>query len=189
VGVHARADQGGRQRRRSLAGAPHLRQESRASRCRSPRWPSGCWRGASTGRAELAAKLLAKGGAAEDVDATLDDLERRGYLSDARAAQALVHQKAGRYGRRAIAHALKERRVEPEAAKAALATVAQGDEAADAQALWERRFGVAPKRRQGARAADPLPDGTGLSDGVALAVVRRAAAAGTDDDPLIGYYS
>ena len=135
------------------------------------------------GRAELAAKLLAKGGAADEIDATLDDLERRGYLSDARAAQALVQQKAGRYGRRAIAHALKERRVEPEAAKAALAAVEQGDEAADAQALWERRFGVAPKDdRERARQIRFLL-ARGYSTGVALAVVRKAGAGDPEDDP------
>jgi regulatory protein len=135
------------------------------------------------GRAELAAKLLAKGGTTEDVEATLDDLERRGYLSDARFAQALVHQKAGRYGRRAIAHALKERQVEPGAAKAALATVAEVDEAADAEALWARRFGAAPKDdRERARQIRFLL-ARGYSTGVALAVVRKAGAGDPEDDP------
>lgn len=137
------------------------------------------------GRAELAAKLHAKGGTPEEVVATLDDLERRGYLSDARFAQALVHQKAGRYGRRAIAHALKARQVEPEAAKAALATLAtlgQGDEAADAQALWERRFGTAPKDDKERARQIRFLMARGYSTGVALAVVRKGAAGNPDDD-------
>jgi len=115
------------------------------------------------------------------VDATLDDLERRGYLSDARFAQALVHQKAGRYGHRAIAHALKARQVDPEAAKAALATVARGDEAADAQALWERRFGTAPKDDKERARQIRFLMARGYAMGVALAVVRKATAGELDD--------
>ena len=70
-------------------------------------------------RAELEQRLLAHGGDAAEVARTLDELERRGYVSDARFAQMLVAQKAGRFGRRAIAHAIRERGVEASAASAA----------------------------------------------------------------------
>ena len=71
------------------------------------------------GRAELRARLLMRGVAEADADAALDELARRGLLSDARYAEAIVAQKAGRYGRRAIAHALKEKGVDEAAAASA----------------------------------------------------------------------
>ena len=69
-------------------------------------------------RAELAERLRGHGADAEEIAGVLDDLERLGFLSDARFAQLLVSQKAGRYGTRAIAHALTQRRVAAPAAEA-----------------------------------------------------------------------
>jgi regulatory protein len=134
------------------------------------------------GRAELAARLVAKGAAQADVEATLDDLQRKGYLSDARFAQALVHHKAGRYGRRAIAHELKQRQVDPEAARAALAAVAEVDEAAEALVLWQRRFGVAAKDDKERARQIRFLMARGYATSVAVKIVRTAATASTDDD-------
>ena len=130
-------------------------------------------------RAELGERLIARGAERAEVERVLDDLERGGYLSDARFAQALVAQKAGRYGKRAIAHELREKRVAPAAAEEALTALAHSDELAEATALWERRFGIAPKdRREKARQVRFLmARGYGMS--VALKVVRRAG--GSED--------
>jgi regulatory protein len=130
-------------------------------------------------RAELGERLIARGAERAEVERLLDELERGGYLSDARFAQALVAQKAGRYGKRAIAHELREKRVAPAAAEEALAALAHSDELAEATALWERRFGIAPKdRREKARQVRFLmARGYGMS--VALKVVRRAG--GSED--------
>jgi regulatory protein len=128
------------------------------------------------GRAELAQRLLARGGAHDEVERTLDALERRGYLSDARFAQAVVDRKAGRYGRRAIAQELKEKRVAPAAAADALASLAGGDELAEATALWQRRFGVAPANdREKARQLRFL-HARGYSTSVTWKVLRNAGA-------------
>src|SRR6184192_553596 len=86
-------------------------------------------------RAELAERLIARGAVRAEVEQVLDELERNGYLSDARFAQAVVAQKAGRYGKRAIAHELRQKHVEPAAARDALAAIAQTDELAEATAL------------------------------------------------------
>jgi len=134
------------------------------------------------GRAELVQRLVARGGSREDVERTLDALERCGYLSDARFAQALVDRKAGHYGKQAIAHELKERGVAPEAAAEALATLAAGDELAEATALWRRRFGVAPASdRDKARQLRFLRS-RGYSTGVAWKVLRRAGVKDEDSD-------
>jgi regulatory protein len=92
-------------------------------------------------RAELRERLVATGAATGEVDAVLDDLAARGYLSDARYAHALVRQKRSGYSRRALAHTLKSKGVGGEAATEALAAT---DDSATLVALWRRRFGRAP---------------------------------------------
>ena len=124
-------------------------------------------------RAELEQRLVRRGAEPLEVTRTLDDLECLGYLSDARFAQMLVAQKAGRYGRRAIAHAIRERHVEPSAARSALAALAGSDELADAKAVWNRRFGTAPRdARERARQIRFLV-ARGYDVSIAVAVVGR----------------
>ena len=133
-------------------------------------------------RAALEARLVARGGDRSEVVHLLDDLERRGYLSDARFAQMLVAQKADRFGKRAIAHALHERRVDPDAAREALATLSVDDEAARAEVVWARRFGVkaGDKRERARQIRFLLARGYRLQ--VALAVVGRSDATAADAD-------
>jgi len=131
-------------------------------------------------RAELAARLAATGALRSEIDPVLDELERAGYLSDARFASAVVRQKSGGYSKRAIAHALREKGVAAPAAKEALAALDGADELAQALALWQRRFGKAPAdERQKARQVRFL-----VSRGYATNVVfrvLRAAGAPVDD--------
>lgn len=134
------------------------------------------------GRAELRARLVARGVTAEQVDAALDELARRGLLSDARFAEALVAQKAGRWGRRAIAHELKEKGVEAQAAEAALATLGERDEVEEALAVWRRRYDTPPAdRREKARQVRFLV-ARGYPLSVAFAVLKRAGAAPMEDE-------
>ena len=132
-------------------------------------------------RAELAQRLRQRGVTVEDIERALDELAAAGYLSDARYAQAVVAQRAGHYGRRAIVHALKERGIGAGDAATALAPLADSDEFADAQALWQRRFGKAPADdREKARHVRFLQS-RGYSLSVALRVVRAAPGASGDD--------
>ena len=133
------------------------------------------------GRAELRARLLTRGVAEADADAALDELARRGLLSDARYAEAIVAQKAGRYGRRAIAHALKDKGVDEAAAASALAALAGRDEVDEALALWRRRYGTPPSdQREKARQVRYLM-ARGYSMAIALKVLRAAGAACDDE--------
>jgi len=124
-------------------------------------------------RAELAERLIARGAVRAEVEQVLDELERNGYLSDARFAQAVVAQKAGRYGKRAIAHELRQKHVEPAAARDALAAIAQTDELAEATALWQRRFGNPPQdeREKARHVRFLLARGYGMA--IALKVLRK----------------
>ena len=132
-------------------------------------------------RAELATRLRARGVAGTEIDALLADFERLGYLSDDRYAHALVSQRAGRLGSRAIARDLREKGIPPDAAREALAPLAQRDELADAMALWKRRFGQPPQdeREKGRQVRFLVARGFGAS--VALRVLRAAGVPGDDD--------
>lgn len=133
-------------------------------------------------RAEIEQRLLARGADAAEVTRTLDDLERLGYLSDARFARMLVAQKSGRFGKRAIAHAIREHRVEPSAMREALEALAGNDEVAEAKRLCQRRFGAPPgdERERARQIRFLVARGYGLS--VAIEVVGRPVGRSVDPD-------
>ena len=127
-------------------------------------------------RAELTQRLERRGITRADIDSALDDLAAAGYLSDARYADAVVAQKSGRYGKRAIVHALKEKGIGADAAAEALKLLAQHDESEDALELWRQRFGVVPanQREKARQVRFLLARGYGLA--TALSVLRVAGA-------------
>ena len=127
-------------------------------------------------RLELEQRLRARGIEAGEIEPLLDDFERLGYLSDARYALALVSQRAGRLGVRAIARDLHDKGIGADAAKDALATLEPRDELRDAIALWTRRFGTAPvDEREKARQVRFLI-ARGYSVSVALKAIRGDAS-------------
>ncbi|MDO4706003.1 MAG: regulatory protein RecX [Comamonadaceae bacterium] len=73
------------------------------------------------------------------LDALLANLQRKGLLSDERAAASLARQKASRYGNARIRQDLKAKGVDADTINATLAE--QDDEWARAQAVWRARFG------------------------------------------------
>lgn len=92
----------------------------------------------------------------------------------------MAHRK-GRYGKRAIVHALKERGIAAPEAAGALAQLGGSDELAEARALWRQRFGARPlDEREKARHVRFL-QARGYSLSVALAVMRGAGAAADDE--------
>jgi len=95
-------------------------------------------------RLELRRKLLARGADGDEVDKLLDEFARQGWLSDERFADARVRNRAGTVSRRFIAEELKQHGVQSEVAKGALAKFEQ-DDYETALALWQRKFGSAPR--------------------------------------------
>ena len=132
-------------------------------------------------RAELAQRLMRKGIAREDIERALDELAAAGYLSDARYANAVVAQRSGRYGKRAIAYTLREKGIAAPEALAAMAPLAATDELADATALWRQRFGSAPanQKEKARQVRFLLSRGYGMS--VALRVLRLAGTSVDED--------
>jgi recombination protein RecA len=152
-----------------------------ARRPRRSRPRCGCSRAASTAAASCAQRLCRRGIDAASADAALDELQRRGLLSDARYANAVVAQKAGRYGRRAIAYALKEKGIEPSAADAALGQLAGRDEVDEALALLNRRYDKPPENRNEKARQVRFLLSRGYPMSVALKALRLAGAPRDDE--------
>lgn len=133
-------------------------------------------------RAELTQRLLRKGLPRDIVDRALDDLATAGYLSDQRVAHATVAQKSGRYGKRAIVYALKEKGIGAAEMEAALAPLAHADEFADAQALWQQRFGAPPASDRDKARHVRFLQSRGFSLSVVLRVLRSAGTRAAEDD-------
>jgi regulatory protein len=123
-------------------------------------------------RAELELRLSRRGAEPAEIARVLDALERDGYLSDARYARMVVMHKAGRYGKRAIAHALRGHGVDPDAARQALDALQGADELSEARALVARRFTEPPRdERERARRIRFL-----MARGYGVAVAREAVS-------------
>lgn len=79
-----------------------------------------------------------------DLDALLDDLTARGWLSDARAATQFVHAKRSRFGTQRITHELRQRGISDELIDAALPALKES-ELDTARDVWQRKFGHLPQ--------------------------------------------
>ena len=103
-------------------------------------------------RIELRAKLLPYAGEdgdfgqpqPEDLDALLDDLTKRGWLSDARAATQLLHAKRSRFGAQRITHELRQKGIPDDLINKALPALKESEQET-ARAVWQRKFGTLPQ--------------------------------------------
>jgi regulatory protein len=92
-------------------------------------------------RQELARKL---GPADPDaVTALLDELQARGWLSEQRLVDQLLHAAAGRFGARKVMQQLAERGVTREVVEQARRRALE-NELESARAVWLKRFGKTP---------------------------------------------
>lgn len=94
-------------------------------------------------REELRRKLQPKVAEGEDLDAVLDELARRGWLSDARFAEHVARAKARRFGPARLAHYLKARGVDDDAIAAGIRAAGQ-DGVTQLEAVWKSRFKAPP---------------------------------------------
>ena len=94
-------------------------------------------------RAELGRKLSAHAREGDDLEALLDDLALRGWLSNARYAEQSIRSRARRYGPLKLAHQLRAKGVDEAAIEAAF-RAAGADGRSSLEAVWARRFNAAP---------------------------------------------
>ncbi|HEX9684643.1 MAG TPA: recombination regulator RecX [Burkholderiales bacterium] len=102
-------------------------------------------------RAELGRKLSLHAGEPAEVERVLDDFEQRGWLSEHRVVEQLVHARRSRFGARRIERDLRQKGISEEAVSAALAGL-KGGELEAAREVWRRKFGGTQPRRPKDRA-------------------------------------
>lgn len=96
-------------------------------------------------RLELARKLSAYSESQEEINALLDELILRGFLSDERFTESRINVRKNRYGSRRIVNELLEKGVDEDLVTKAVASLKQADKET-AKLVWERKFGgVLPK--------------------------------------------
>jgi regulatory protein len=82
-------------------------------------------------------------GHCQEIDALLDDLTARGWLSDARFAEHSIRARARRFGPLRLVRQLRERGVDDETIAAGFRTAAL-DGVSDMAAIWKSRFTEPP---------------------------------------------
>ena len=98
-------------------------------------------------RQELRAKLQPFAEDPNELDVLLDELEKRGWLSEARFVEQLTTTRRRKFGATRIVHELREKGVSDEAISAAKAQLKAGEVDA-ARAVWKKKFGKLPRSLQ-----------------------------------------
>jgi len=98
-------------------------------------------------RQELQAKLQPFAEDPDELKALLDELEKRGWLSEARFVEQLTTTRRRKFGATRIVHELREKGVSDEAISAAQAQLKAGEVDA-ARAVWKKKFGKLPRSLQ-----------------------------------------
>ena len=127
-------------------------------------------------RLELERKLAAHETEPGELARALDELQARGFISEARVVESVVHRRAAKLGTARVRQELLAKGLAPEAMAEALEQL-RGSELARAREVWARKFGspaADPKER--ARQTRFL-----VSRGFAAEVVRRVVQ-GADED-------
>jgi len=94
-------------------------------------------------RLELKRKLAPHTEDEAEVDALLEDFQTRGWLSEARFTEQLIHARRAKFGTQRIVQELREKGVGEDAIGAALPEL-KDSELETARAVWAKKFGQVP---------------------------------------------
>jgi regulatory protein len=128
-------------------------------------------------RLELQRKLAPHAPDPEELENLIGDLVRRGWLSEQRVVEQLVHARRGKHGSQRIRQELLDKGIAEELVAQALPQLRDGDADA-ARALWQRKFGTLP-RNMAERAKQVR---FMQSRGFALETVLRVIKQGGEDE-------
>jgi regulatory protein len=92
-------------------------------------------------RLELARKLAPHAPDAAQLDALLDDLVAKDFINEARAAESVLHSRAAKLGTARLVQELRQKGIPDDVVQAAKQSL-QRDEAARAQVVWQKKFGI-----------------------------------------------
>jgi regulatory protein len=128
-------------------------------------------------RAELERKLAAYEDEPGTLALALDELQAKGFISETRVLDSVIHRRAAKLGENRIRQELQDKGLDPQLVSQALSEL-RASEYGRAREVWRKKFGEAPDGQVArARQARFL-----ISRGFSAEVVRRVlSAAGAQD--------
>ena len=124
-------------------------------------------------RQELQAKLRPFAENPDEIESLLDDLEKRGWLSEARFVEQTTTVRRRRFGAARIIHELREKGVS-DAALAATQSRLKDSEVDAARAVWKKKFGRLPTTLEDRAKQSRFLAGRGFSAAAVHAVLKKA---------------
>lgn len=94
-------------------------------------------------RAELQRKLRPFEQVAGTLAPVLDELQAKGFISEQRALESIVHRRSAKFGASRIRQELQAKGLEPEAVAQAVDQLRQSD-LSRAREVWRKKFGTLP---------------------------------------------
>lgn len=95
---------------------------------------------------ELGQKLKAYAEEGDDIPALLDDFKQRGWLSDARFTEQLVHARKAKFGSARVANELREKGIDDGLIASAVEAI-KTNEFENAKAVWQKKYKAPPSNR------------------------------------------
>jgi regulatory protein len=124
-------------------------------------------------RVELARKLARHADDSTEIDGVLDDLESRGWLSERRVVEQVVHARRTRFGARRIERELLDKGISEDSVAAVLPQLREGELEA-ARAVWLKKFGGRQPGRPAERARQVrFLQGRGFDLDVIMKVIEK----------------
>ncbi len=96
---------------------------------------------------ELGKKLKAYADENDDIPALLDDFKARGWLSDQRFTEQIIHARKAKFGTAKIAHELREKGIADHLITDAVETL-KATELDNATEVWRKKFKAYPQSRE-----------------------------------------
>ncbi len=131
-------------------------------------------------RLELQRKLAAHVQEGEDLPAILDELEKRGFISEQRVVASVIHSKASRFGTARLVQELRSKGLDDEAVREAGEQL-RDTELQRATDLWRKRFGTPPADLKEKAKQLRFMASRGFSSAVASRVLREAPYSDGDE--------
>lgn len=127
-------------------------------------------------RPELERKLASPEVDADELARALDELQAKGFISEARVVESVVHRRAAKLGTARVQQELQAKGLSPDAIGEALAQL-RGTEVERAREVWRKKFGtVAADAAERAKHMRFL-----ASRGFSPDAIRRVVSGGEDD--------
>ena len=129
-------------------------------------------------RLELEYKLAPHASDPAELGSLLDDLARRGWLSERRLVEQVIHTRRGKLGSRRIRQELLDKGVAEELIAEALPQLEESDVEAACE-VWRRKFGAPPRNRNERARQVRFMQGRGFALDMILKIIKSG---GADDE-------